>query len=83
MVKNDLYLQAWLRNNPDVNYLRTYFKVKNLYKTISFRLVHFFSDSQGSLASHKKTEKKLSGLNFINVLRTAFTPVDPESVKRY
>jgi len=29
------------------------------------------------------TDGSRSGLNFINVLRTAFTLVDPKSVKRY
>jgi hypothetical protein len=30
-----------------------------------------------------KSARKVLGLNFINVLRTAFTLADPESIRRY
>ncbi len=46
--------------------------------SVFFRL----SGSGGSKAAHKLLMKLTPGLNFINVLCTAFTHVDPECTKK-
>ncbi len=40
-------------------------------------------ENEGEEGNNNIINVYVSGLNFINVLRTAFTPPDPEIVKRY
>jgi len=49
---------------------------RQFYKTIIFSIVR-------KILVLKQIENMRSGVNFINVLCTAFTLIDPESVKRY
>ncbi len=49
---------------------------------LHFSFVIFWWTNIGAKAAHKMLAKLPPGVNFINILRTALTLIDPKSVKR-
>jgi len=69
-----------------INVLRANFTYERLFDSFSY--LHVTRENLPKRCSYEKcackTLMKLTpGVNFINILRAAFAPVDPKSVKRY
>ncbi len=74
-------IDLWAQFHQHTKYC--FYALKNVKKTVKLSVILRFQNLHAQNLRINMIVKSTPGLNFINVLCTAFTLADPESVKRY